>query len=76
MHLFKQKGIVAILRKSKKLRQRSTCLEKIVYLVSAKNIVFAAQRASNKIKRDARNWAPLSHKAPQCGAFRGFETAV
>ena len=47
MHLFKQKGIVAILRKSKKLRQRSTCLEKIVYLVSAKNIVFAAQGASN-----------------------------
>ena len=30
----------------------------------------------NKIKRGARNWAPLSHKAPQCGAFRGFETAV
>lgn len=47
MHLFKQKGTVAILRKSKKLRQRSTCLEKIVYLVSAKNIVFAAQGASN-----------------------------
>ena len=22
------------------------------------------------------NWAPLSHKAPQRGAFRGFETAV
>ena len=30
----------------------------------------------SKIKRGAPNWGPLSHKAPQCGAFRGFETAV
>ena len=29
-----------------------------------------------QIKRGAPNWAPLSLKAPQCGAFRGFETAV
>jgi len=33
-------------------------------------------RKYNKIKRGARNWAPLGLKAPQCGAFRGFETAV
>ena len=25
----------------------------------------------NKIKRGARNWAPLSHKAPQCGQLTG-----
>ena len=35
-----------------------------------------AVRLKHKIKRGARNWAPLSHKAPRCGAFRGFETAV
>ena len=33
-------------------------------------------RKYNKIKRGARNWAPLGLKAPQCGAFQGFETAV
>ena len=33
-------------------------------------------RKYNKIKRVARNWAPLGLKAPQCGAFQGFETAV
>ena len=30
-------------------------------------------RKYNKIKRGAPNWAPLSHKAPQCGAFRGLD---
>ena len=38
--------------------------------------VAKAVRKYNKIKRGAPNWAPLSLKAPQCGAFRGFETAV
>ena len=35
-----------------------------------------ARSIKAQIKRGARNWAPLSHKAPQCGAFRDFETAV
>ena len=35
-----------------------------------------AVRFYHKIKRGAPNRAPLAHKAPQCGAFRGFETAV
>ena len=30
----------------------------------------------SKIKRGGRKATPLAHKAPQCGAFRGFETAV
>ena len=30
----------------------------------------------NKIKGRSRKRPRLGHKAPQCGAFRGFETAV
>ena len=37
---------------------------------------FLEDEKESKIKRGAPNWGPLSHKAPQCGAFRGFETAV
>ena len=33
-------------------------------------------RKYNKIKGRSRKRPQPAHKAPQCGAFRGFETAV
>ena len=35
-----------------------------------------AVRKYNKIKGHSRKRPRPAHKAPQCGAFRGFETAV
>ena len=35
-----------------------------------------AVRKYNKIKDRSRKRPRPAHKAPQCGAFRGFETAV
>ena len=52
------------------------CWKRWYDCVSCAFRAFFEDEKESKIKRGGRKATPLALKAPQCGAFRGLETAV